>query len=110
MRLFRPACFASLLLVPAVLESQIRNRRWDAYARESQTVLADYLRVNTTNPPATRYWSAIPRAILDREGIGGPATGHHGDPGPIAPAYARLRGNGAQEKQSRSSITSTSFR
>jgi acetylornithine deacetylase/succinyl-diaminopimelate desuccinylase-like protein len=98
MSLFRPACFASLLLVPAVLESQIRTIDWDAYARESQTVLADYLRVNTTNPPGNEILGArFLKAILDREGIEAQIL----DTTEIGPnranLYARLRGNGGKK-------------
>ena len=98
MSLFRQACVASLLLVPTVLESQTRTIDWDALARESQTVLADYLRVNTTNPPGNEILGArFLKAILDREGIEAQIL----DTTEIGPnranLYARLRGNGGKK-------------
>jgi len=98
MNLFRPACVASLLLVPTILESQIRTIDWDGFARESQTVLADYLRVNTTNPPGNEILGArFLKAILDREGIEAQIL----DTTEIGPnranLYARLRGSGGKK-------------
>jgi len=52
------------------LPAQARPVDWTAFARESQTVLSDYLRVNTTNPPGNEILGArFLKAILDREGI-----------------------------------------
>ena len=98
MSLFRSACVALLLLVPTVLEAQTRAIDWDALARESQTVLADYLRVNTTNPPGNEILGArFLKAILDREGIEALIV----DTTEIGPnranLYARLRGNGGKK-------------
>ena len=98
MSLFRSACVALLLLVPTVLEAQTRAIDWDALARESQTVLADYLRVNTTNPPGNEILGArFLKAILDREGIEALIV----DTTEIGPnranLYARLRGNGSKK-------------
>jgi acetylornithine deacetylase/succinyl-diaminopimelate desuccinylase-like protein len=71
---------------------------WDALAKEGQTILADYLRINTTNPPGNEILAArFLKGILDREGI--PATildtaelgGTH------ANLYARLKGNGKKK-------------
>jgi acetylornithine deacetylase/succinyl-diaminopimelate desuccinylase-like protein len=68
---------------------------WNALASESQKVLADYLRVNTTNPPGNEMLAArFLKAILDREGIEAQIL----DTTEIGPnranLYARLRGNG----------------
>ena len=98
MNRFRSACVASLLLMPATLRAQARPTDWDALARESQTVLADYLRVNTTNPPGNELLGArFLKAILDREGIEAQIL----DTTEIGPnranLYARLRGNGSKK-------------
>ena len=98
MNRFRSACVASLLLMPATLRAQARPIDWDALARESQTVLADYLRVNTTNPPGNELLGArFLKAILDREGIEAQIL----DTTEIGPnranLYARLRGNGSKK-------------
>jgi len=95
MNRLRSACVASLLLMPATLSAQARPIDWDALARESQTVLADYLRVNTTNPPGNELLGArFLKAILDREGIEAQIL----DTVEIGPnrasLYARLRGSG----------------
>ena len=98
MNRFRSACVASLLLMPATLRAQARPIDWDALARESQTVLADYLRVNTTNPPGNELLGArFLKAILDREGIEAQIL----DTTEIGPnranLYARLRGSGSKK-------------
>ena len=84
--------------MPATLRAQARPIDWDALARESQTVLADYLRVNTTNPPGNELLGArFLKAILDREGIEAQIL----DTTEIGPnranLYARLRGNGSKK-------------
>ena len=70
---------------------------WNALAGESQTVLSNYLRVNTTNPPGNEILAArFLKAILDREGIEARIL----DTTEIGPnranLYARLRGNGSK--------------
>jgi acetylornithine deacetylase/succinyl-diaminopimelate desuccinylase-like protein len=70
---------------------------WNALARESQSVLADYLRINTTNPPGNEILGArFLKAILDREGIEATIL----DTTELGPnranLYARLRGNGTR--------------
>ena len=84
--------------MPATLSAQARPIDWDALARESQTVLADYLRVNTTNPPGNELLGArFLKAILDREGIEAQIL----DTVEIGPnrasLYARLRGSGSKK-------------
>jgi len=80
------------------LRAQATRLDWDALARESQGVLADYLRVNTTNPPGNEILGArFLKAILDREGIEAQVL----DTTEIGPnranLYARLRGNGSKK-------------
>ena len=70
---------------------------WNALAGESQKVLSNYLRVNTTNPPGNEILAArFLKAILDREGIEARIL----DTTEIGPSranlYARLRGNGTK--------------
>lgn len=94
-RLF--ACIASLLLVPTALPAQ-RPLDWDSLARESQSVLSAYLRVNTTNPPGNEILGArFLKSILDREGIESQIL----DTTELGPNranfYARLRGNGSKK-------------
>jgi acetylornithine deacetylase/succinyl-diaminopimelate desuccinylase-like protein len=88
---------SSLLLTPFALSAQTPVN-WDSLARESQTVLANYLRVNTTNPPGNEILGArFLKAILEREGIEAQIL----DTTEIGPnranLYARLRGNGSKK-------------
>jgi acetylornithine deacetylase/succinyl-diaminopimelate desuccinylase-like protein len=80
------------------LPAQARPVDWTALARESQTVLSDYLRVNTTNPPGNEILGArFLKAILDREGIEARIVDTT-EMGPNrANLYARLRGNGSKK-------------
>ena len=80
------------------LPAQARPVDWTALARESQTVLSDYLRVNTTNPPGNEILGArFLKAILDREGIEARIL----DTTELGPnranLYARLRGSGGKK-------------
>jgi acetylornithine deacetylase/succinyl-diaminopimelate desuccinylase-like protein len=85
------------LLTAAELPAQEKSLDWTALARESQTVLSSYLRVNTTNPPGNEILGArFLKAILDREGIEARIL----DTTEVGPNranfYARLRGNGSK--------------
>ncbi len=80
------------------LQAQGPRVDWPALARESETVLSGYLRVNTTNPPGNELLGArFLKAILDREGIEAQIL----DTTEIGPnranLYARLRGNGSKK-------------
>ena len=86
-------CFVFATRLPAQ-----RAPDWDALARESQGILSDYLRVNTTNPPGNEILAArFLKAILDREGIEATIL----DTAEIGPNranfYARLKGNGTKK-------------
>ncbi|HEX9310232.1 MAG TPA: M20/M25/M40 family metallo-hydrolase [Gemmatimonadaceae bacterium] len=90
---FVVCCFGA-----AEVQSQASPVDWPALARESQTVLSDYLRINTTNPPGNEMIGArFLKAILDREGIEARIT----DTTELGPnranLYARLRGNGSKK-------------
>lgn len=98
MRLTTASAIAFLSLAPATASAQVKPLDWDALAKEGQTILADYLRINTTNPPGNEILAArFLKGILDKEGI--PATildtaelgGTH------ANLYARLKGNGTKK-------------
>ena len=71
---------------------------WNALRDETERVLADYLRINTTNPPGNELQTALYlKRILDREGIEAQIL----DTADLKPAgranlYARLRGNGSK--------------
>jgi acetylornithine deacetylase/succinyl-diaminopimelate desuccinylase-like protein len=98
MRRLLSGCVALCLSAPGALASQATPLNWDSLARESQSVLADYLRVNTTNPPGNEILGArFLKAILDREGIESRIL----DTTEIGPNranfYARLRGNGTRK-------------
>jgi acetylornithine deacetylase/succinyl-diaminopimelate desuccinylase-like protein len=85
-------------LSAAKLPAQATSLDWTALAKESQTVLSSYLRVNTTNPPGNEILGArFLKAILDREGIEARIL----DTTEIGPNranfYARLRGNGSKK-------------
>jgi acetylornithine deacetylase/succinyl-diaminopimelate desuccinylase-like protein len=85
------------LLTPEQAHAQ-RPIDWPSYAREAQTVLSNYLQVNTTNPPGNEMLGArFLKAILDRDGIEAQLL----DTTEIGPnranLYARLRGNGSKK-------------
>ncbi len=91
-----------LLTTPFVLAprlgAQTKPVDWNALAREAQSILADYLRVNTTNPPGNELLAArFLKAILEREGIEAQIL----DTTELGPnranLYARLRGNGTRK-------------
>lgn len=85
-------CFSA-----ARLPAQTAPLDWPALARESQSILSSYLRVNTTNPPGNEILGArFLKDILDREGI----EARIFDTTEVGPNranfYARLRGNGSK--------------
>ena len=92
--------FAAAFAIAAPLKSaaQTRSVDWPALARETQEVLADYLRVNTTNPPGNELAGArFLKAILDREGIEAQIFDSTGLGAGRANLYARLKGNGSKK-------------
>jgi acetylornithine deacetylase/succinyl-diaminopimelate desuccinylase-like protein len=96
-RIARTIVAASCLLPASVISAQTKQVDWNAIARESQTILGDYLRINTTNPPGNELLAArFLKQILDREGI----EAHILDTVELgsnrANLYARLRGNGTK--------------
>ena len=96
--MFRLRLALSALLLPIALDAQARPIDWDSLARESQSVLSAYLRVNTTNPPGNEILGArFLKSILDREGIESQIL----DTTELGPDranfYARLRGSGSKK-------------
>lgn len=86
-------CFVSASKLPA----QATPIDWVPLARESEGVLSDYIRINTTNPPGNEILGArFLKAILDREGIEARIL----DTTELGPnranLYARLKGNGSK--------------
>ena len=89
---------ALTLCLPLESRAQTRPIDWPGLASETQQVLADYLRVNTTNPPGNELAGAkFLKEILDREGIEARIL----DTAELGPGranlYARLRGNGSKK-------------
>ena len=71
---------------------------WDAYAGESQRVLSEYLRIDTSNPPGNELEAArFLKAILDREGIPAQILDTVELGRGRANLYARLKGNGTKK-------------
>jgi acetylornithine deacetylase/succinyl-diaminopimelate desuccinylase-like protein len=91
------AALCALVLSARPVGAQTRPVAWDALATEGTSILVDYLRVNTTNPPGNELAAArFLKAILDREGIEAQIL----DTVELGPnranLYARLRGNGTK--------------
>lgn len=97
-RLARTVALIASLLPLCELPGQTKPIDWEAFTRETQTTLSDYLRINTTNPPGNEILGArFLKGILDREGIEARIL----DTTEIGPnranLYARLRGNGSKK-------------
>lgn len=96
-RISIPAGVILFLIATAQVRAQT-SPDWDALARESQGVLSDYLRVNTTNPPGNELLGArFLKTILDREGIEATILDTTELGSNRANLYARLRGNGTKK-------------
>jgi acetylornithine deacetylase/succinyl-diaminopimelate desuccinylase-like protein len=86
-----------LVCASSTLSAQSKPVDWDAIARESQTILAEYLRINTTNPPGNEFLAArFLKGILDREGIEAQILDTVELGANRANLYARLRGKGSK--------------
>lgn len=71
---------------------------WSSYAAESQRVLSDYLRINTSNPPGNELEAArFLKAILESEGIEAQILDTVELGRGRANLYARLKGSGAKK-------------
>jgi acetylornithine deacetylase/succinyl-diaminopimelate desuccinylase-like protein len=93
--------FLVLSLTPTALSAQQPGKpiNWDQLRDETVHVLADYLKINTTNPPGNELQTALYlKRILEREGIESQIL----DTAELKPAgranlYARLKGNGSRK-------------
>ena len=97
-RIARSVLLTTSFLFASRLGAQSKPVDWDALAREAQSTLSDYLRVNTTNPPGNELLAArFLKAILEKEGIEAQIL----DTTELGPnranLYARLRGNGSKK-------------
>ena len=96
-RIARTIIAATCLLPSSALFAQPKQVDWPAIARESQTILGDYLRINTTNPPGNELLAArFLKQILDREGIEAQILDTIELGSNRANLYARLRGSGSK--------------
>lgn len=96
--LLAPLVSAIVICIPLESPAQVRKIDWPALARETQKILADYLRVNTTNPPGNELAGAkFLKTILDREGIDSQILDTVELGAGRANLYARLKGNGSKK-------------
>jgi acetylornithine deacetylase/succinyl-diaminopimelate desuccinylase-like protein len=102
MHLLRRSLLVSLLL-PAALSAQgrapvpARAIDWPALEREALTVLRDYLRVNTTNPPGNELEAArFLRDFLAKQGIEAQILDTTVLGAGRANLYARIKGDGSK--------------
>ena len=71
---------------------------WDRLSKEGQTILSQYLRINTTNPPGNEIEAArFLKVILEKEGIQSQILDTAELGGTHANLYARLKGNGSKK-------------
>src|SRR4029078_2655000 len=90
--------FALALLVLPVSAHAQKPIDWDALSKEGQTILSQYLRINTTNPPGNEIEAArFLKAILEKEGIQAQILDTAELGGTHANLYARLKGNGSKK-------------
>ena len=87
-----------VLVAPQSLAAQSKKLDWDAISKEGQVILADYLRINTSNPPGNEIGAArFLKSILDKEGIEARILDSAAFEGKHANLYARLKGNGKKK-------------
>jgi acetylornithine deacetylase/succinyl-diaminopimelate desuccinylase-like protein len=90
--------FTASLVGVSKLPAQATPIDWAPLARESQGILSDYIRINTTNPPGNEILAArFLKAILDREGIEARILDTTELGANRANLYARLKGNGSKK-------------
>jgi acetylornithine deacetylase/succinyl-diaminopimelate desuccinylase-like protein len=91
----------SALLAPLTAASQARETRpidWNALALESQRVLSEYLRINTTNPPGNEIKGALfLKNILEKEGFEVQLMDSAELGAGRVNLYTRLKGNGSKK-------------
>ncbi|HEY2375894.1 MAG TPA: M20/M25/M40 family metallo-hydrolase [Gemmatimonadaceae bacterium] len=99
----RRAALVATAFIPVmpslIYAQQSASIDWNRLREETVEVLADYIRINTTNPPGNELQTALYlKRILDREGIPAEIL----DTAELKPAgranlYARLKGNGTKK-------------
>lgn len=90
--------FLLLLPLPAAHAQATPTIDWDALHRETVQVMAEYLRIDTSNPPGNELAAAkFLQAFLAREGIEARILDEDTLGTGRANLYARLRGNGARK-------------
>lgn len=88
---------AAFLTLPVGVQAQ-KPIDWDAISKEGQTILSQYLRINTTNPPGNEILAArFLKGILEKEGIQAQILDTAELGGTHANLYARLKGNGSKK-------------
>ena len=98
MKSIRMLALLAALSAPSIATAQAKAIDWDALAKEGQVILADYLRINTTNPPGNEIVAArFLKNILAREGIESQILDSAELGGTHANLYARLKGNGKKK-------------
>ena len=86
------------LIATVPLQSQTVPVNWDALSSEATSILSDYLRINTTNPPGNELAGAkFLKAILEREGFETQLLDTVELGAGRANLYARLKGNGSKK-------------
>ena len=106
MRLIRLSAVAflfGLFTVPAGAQSSQPD--WAALTAETEKVLVDYLRINTSNPPGNEIETArFLKQILDREGIEATILDTVVLGRNRANLYARLKGNGSKKSKQAAAV------
>lgn len=97
-KLPRRIALAALVLIATPLPAQTSTPNWDSLAREATTLLTEYLRINTTNPPGNELAGArFLKTVLEREGIETQILDTTELGAGRANLYARLKGNGSKK-------------
>ncbi len=97
MKTLKLLAILSLIGAPAQSGAQ-KAIDWNALSQEGQTILSQYLRINTTNPPGNEILAArFLKDILDKEGIPAVVLDTVELGGTHANLYARLKGNGSKK-------------
>lgn len=91
-------CLASPPLLAQPAAAPVRPIDWAAVQRESAELLAEYLRIDNTNPPGNELAGArFLKRVLDREGIEAQILDTAELGAGRANLYARLAGSGAKK-------------
>src|SRR6476620_2058976 len=92
------AIFAVSASVSLAQAPEPKKLDWNAITKESQQILADYLRVNTTNPPGNETRAALfLKSILEKEGFEVQILDSTELGAGRSNLYTRLKGNGSKK-------------